>query len=154
MGNNYVLLETHSEKIDRFFKRYEGGEKDCLLEALRLCCVSEEQKLADWVAREVVIAIDKWDRSKVRTLDEAFDVERPKGYSQKAAEKKRKLQSIIYVEVRILVSEGQAIDEFLFETVGEKFGIGKTQASKYYYEMKKRIDPAIEFLDLNPSKKT
>jgi hypothetical protein len=152
MDNNHVLLKTHSEKIDHFFKRYECGEKDYLLEALRLCCVSEEQKLTDWVAREVVIAIDKWDRSKVRTLDEAFDVERPKGYSQKAAEKKRALQNIVFVEVTNLRRD-QPVDDFLFETVGNEHGIGITQAKYYYYDKKKEIDPILESLNLKLSKK-
>lgn len=153
MGNKYVSHKTHSEKIDYFSKRYEGGDKYFLLEALRLCCVSKERKLADWVARAVVIAIDKWDRAKVRTLDEAFDVERPKGYRRGPAEKKRALQSYVYIEVINLITGGHPVDESLFESVGEKFGIGKTQATIYYYDFKKRIDPLIESFKQDISKK-
>ena len=52
-----------------------------------------------------------------------------------------------------LVREGHTVDEFLFETVGEKYGIGKTLASEYYYDQKKQIDPILEYLGLDISKK-
>ena len=61
------------------------------------------------------------------------------GTNINALRKRRLLRFAVLNEVKkILASEpNQPIDESLFERVAEKFYIGKTQVSEYYYEAKK-----------------
>jgi len=75
---------------------------------------------------------------KVRTLDEAFGVSRPKSYHLKASRDRWDKAPMVVFGVLQLHAHGVAISDPLFETLGLLYGVGKTKASEYFYFHKNR----------------
>jgi hypothetical protein len=112
--------------------RFEAGDKTALLDAIDFCGRSATV-MPVWLAEAYCAAYTEWTTYKVRSLDQAFGVERKgrrirdlqKGYASKAA---------VAIEVSKLHQEGVPIDEGLFEQVGEKLNIPTGQVRALYYE--------------------
>lgn len=113
--------------------RYEAGDKNALLGAIRICA-NHDLVMPEWLARAFIRSYDKVLTHRVKSWDEAFGSPLPKGKHLNAARKKREKSPAVWLEVRRMVTEeGRAIDDLLFEDVGKKLGLGKTQASEFYY---------------------
>lgn len=123
--------------------RFEAGDKNALLGAIRICA-NHDLVMPDWVARAFIRAYDKVLRHQVATWDDAFGRPLPKGKHLSAARKKREKSPAVWLEVRHMVEAGWPIDEGLFEQVGNKLGLGKTQAAEFYYDFDARVrSPSI-----------
>ena len=85
-------------------------------------------------------AFDKVLNLRVKSWDEAFGAPLPKGARLQDRRRHRELGPAVWLEVRQLLNSlsPPAIDEALFEQVGQKFGIKKTLAQEIYYEWQRR----------------
>jgi hypothetical protein len=94
-----------------------------------------------WVSEAFISGYDKVLNGRVRSWDEAFG---PTGLERKNLEnlrRNRKLKYDVFVRVMELKggSEKFPTDDFLFETIGDEFGIKKTLANRLYYEVKNTL---------------
>ncbi len=134
---------------------YEDGNQSALISALHLFCHLERSSMPKWLAEGISDALCKWSGLEVKTLDEAFNAVRRKGFNLNARRKRHDLGGKVYLVVTKMSREGGLpIDDELFELVGGKYNISKTLAKNYYYEIKKDIDKIFEpFLDQTSKKK-
>lgn len=117
----------------RLRAKVEAGDGMALLEAIESACLSG-QPLPDWLAGRLVDSIHSYIDHRFRTLDEAFNVSRPKGYHIKAARKKSDLAWRIWAEVRARTLPGDNVTRIIIAEVGEEHGVGGTLAAEYYQE--------------------
>lgn len=129
--------------------RYEAGDKNALLGAIRICA-NHDLVMPEWLARAFIRGYDKVLNHKVGSWDDAFGRPLPKGKHLNAARKKREKGPAAWLEVqRMVKEEDRAIDDLLFEDVGKKLGLGKTLVSEFYYEHEARwsgLSPAAQVL--------
>lgn len=118
--------------------RFEAGDKAALLGAIRICA-NHDLVMPEWLARGFIRGYDKALRHEVGSWDDAFGRPFPKGKHLNAARKKRSKAPALWMKVRKMHEAGRAIDDGLFEEVGEEFGLGKTQASEFYYHVDSRM---------------
>ena len=118
-----------AEMLDQLLERYEGGDNLALLMAIRVCARAD-LVMPDWVARGYNKGWDAYRRCHVKTLDEAFDVRRPKGFNRAAWEKRFKLECAVVNDASDYQERGVAVD---YEAIGKKLNISESQATKYYY---------------------
>ena len=113
-------------------KRFEAGEVKALLDALDYCARSGSS-MPVWLAEAFCACYGKWLRYDVKTLDQAFGVER-KGERISDRKFRESLKAPVALEVsRLHRQEKRPIDEALFELVGEKFKIPTGTARDIYY---------------------
>jgi hypothetical protein len=145
LDENHPDYETLVE-IYIYCSVYEGGEKEMLLHALRLSCELKQLAFPNFVAQRVRESLLDWSELEVRTLDEAFNVEKPKNFHLKASRVKESLSPKIYMRVKELHKNGESIDVGMFERVGEEVGLRGTATNDYYYEYKRLIEAALEHI--------
>ena len=136
----------HEKLVDiwMYYSAYEDGEKDMLLMALKLSCELKESPIPQGVAQRVRENLIKWLELEVKSLDEAFQVEKKKNFRLGAERKKHNMALKIYSSIVKSSKAGEGIDDDLFDEVGSEYGIGKTLAKDYYYEQKNRIEALLE----------
>lgn len=123
--------EVEQLYLEALRRDYVDGCKDRLPEALRFCAV-QQVVMPEWVANKVSEIIVDWRSLKVRTLDEAFECNRPKGFHINANKKKRTLAPTVYRLVFEAQRNNFPITENLYEAIGEKLHIGKSAVKEYY----------------------
>jgi hypothetical protein len=142
-GKNSLAAMMLRERLKWLRIRYEIGDKSALVEALKIYCEQEKPTLPNWVASGVFKAIYKWRECEFRTLDEAFAVQRPKGFTLNTERKKRKLLFLIHDEVEYSdLKKGDA----LWQSIGHKYNISDSSVKAYYYEADREINPREEDL--------
>ncbi len=113
-------------------KRFEAGDPKALIEAMDYCARSGTA-MPMWLGQAACDRFDKWFRYEVKTLDEAFGVER-KG--ERVSDRKQRLwlQPRVACEVsRLHREENLPIDEALFEQVGKILNIKAGMVRDIYY---------------------
>ena len=137
-GKNSLAAMRLRNRLKWLGIRYEIGDKSALIEALKIYCEQEKPTLPNWVASGVFKAIYKWRECEFRTLDEAFAVQRPKGFRIITERKKRKLLFVIHAEVEFSdIKKGNE----LWEDIGNKHCISAGTAKQYFYEAEHEINP-------------
>ncbi len=141
-------------EVEWMRSEYLHGDNSALLIALLNCCNLKHSPMPNWVSSAVHNAIEQWAYYEKKTLDEAFDVVKPKGFNLNAARKKIDIGVDVYLRVRTLNENGEAIDDGLFDRVGKAFGISGSSAKKYFYERKngKVHPPYVPFAGRNSKK--
>lgn len=123
-------------------KFVEAGDGFEVLACIRIC-VTRGLIAPEWLAYAFNRRYDAVLTCKAKSWDDDASFGKPykKGFNLRAARKKRKLMFAVWNEANhILKSNPETpIDEALFECIGKKFYIGKTLASEYYYDAKKRL---------------
>ena len=112
--------------------RFEAGDKTALLDAVDLCARSG-LALPVWLAEAYCAGYTAWATYKVRSLDQAFGVER-KGRRIPDLQEREALKASVVIEVDKLRQEKVPTDETLFALVGEKLNIPAGQARDIYYK--------------------
>jgi hypothetical protein len=125
------------QKIDALETAYNGGDTLALLDAVAQCARCE-LVMPEWVIRGFLDRFRAVRQFKVRTLDEAFGSVLPKGAKLPAHRAAWKLELVVYLKVTDRHEAGEPIDEGLFESVGEDFGISGSTVRDYYYRQKKK----------------
>jgi hypothetical protein len=119
--------------IDECRKLFEAGDPKALLEAIDFCARSGSA-MPLWLAEAFCARFDKWSRYEVKTLDQAFGVER-KGERISNRKHREWLKPRVAWEVsRLHRQEKLPIDEALFERVGEILKIPMGTARDIYYK--------------------
>jgi hypothetical protein len=114
-------------------KRFEAGEARALLDALDFCARSG-RAMPLWLAEAFCASYEKWQRYDVKTLDQAFCVER-KGERIPNRKLRESLKPGVAWEVnRLHKKEKLPIDPALFERVGKRFNIPMGMARDIYYK--------------------
>ena len=143
MTTDELSEEDELELLDEIESRethYRKGDKRELLNALGMCCHLKRSAIPQWVAQGVNEALDKWFQLDVKTLDEAFDVVKPKGFHIDKQKKEMRIRLKVFKRVNeLIIEEGESIGAGLFEKVGKDFAIGGSTARDYYYHHKNRF---------------
>lgn len=123
---------------DRVVARDESGkfsDGDAVLEAV-ITAATLGLPMPAWLAGRVMGAISAYQNFEVRTLDEAFGVEREKGKRLHAEFNERQNAIYVIAEVLHLQSQGEPTDAGMFEVAGAACGVGKTTAEEWFYKHK------------------
>lgn len=125
-------------RLDDLHTQYMQGNKFALMQAIRECTCCD-LVMPPWVGSAYIKAFDTVLNYKSKDWNEVFGDPIPKGANLHALRKKRELKFAVHSEaIKILQADSeQAIDAGLFEKVGEKFHIGKTQAEEYCRDVEK-----------------
>ena len=131
----YALNEIKKCKIS-----YDNGYKFNLIYAIKLCA-EHKVPLPEWVAKEFIEAIESLQAGKTNSYDKVFTLPYVKGKHVKNTHEKTLIRMQVWhcIYQTKKATPQTAIDIGLFELVGEKYGIGATLASKYYYDTKKEL---------------
>ena len=136
------MSNVFENDINEAFTEYMlTGNGAKLLETIRRCG-QYGMPIAPPIYQEFLACLEKYSSGEARTLDEAFSVSRPKGWSQSAkklASKQIGVEKISRAGSVILETQnrrlaGEAIDMELFDSIGTKFGISGSTARKYWRE--------------------
>jgi hypothetical protein len=114
-------------------RQFEAGEDWALLDAVDFCARAG-MPMPEWLVQAFCDRYVDWCLFRVKSLDDAFKVKRPKKMKLKARERRERLKPQVVLWVLRLQRERRVpFDEALFERVGKQLGIGKTTANKIYY---------------------
>jgi len=129
---------AHHDLAERC-KLFESGDVFQLMHAIRICA-NHDMPLPEWVSRAYISAYDRVVSAQAKTWGDVFGQPYPKGIHLNAVKKRRNLIPAVWVAVRSILDmePGTPIDGMLFERVGKKLNIGKSQAAEFYYEAKRR----------------
>jgi hypothetical protein len=114
-------------------KRFDAGEAAALLDAVDYCARSGTA-MPLWLAEAYCSRYIAWLTYEVKTLDQAFGVER-KGERIPERRKRKLLEASVAMEVDKLHRQKKLpIDEALFERVGKILNITPGMARDIYYK--------------------
>lgn len=94
-------------------------------------------------SKRVAKAFTRYLEHEVTTLEEAFDVRRPKRYRRAEARKRFERMISLVIDGRTLRHHGAKVDVALFELLAKMHGVGKDKATEWYYERNKGIKPQV-----------
>lgn len=123
-------------QIEERRERIESGDGRQLLEALLDVCMSNAP-MPNWLSFRLAGAVRKYTDHEAKTLDEAFNVQRPKNYHHQSKKRRRQAIGSFYVDVLTLRAAGVPIDDELFAAVGDLYKIKRTTASEWYVDRQK-----------------
>ncbi|MDR7070526.1 hypothetical protein J2X02_003391 [Pseudoxanthomonas japonensis] len=123
-------------------RKVEAGDAEALLWAIHYV-IEGGTTFPQWLGTSVNEAIIGYITHEHSSLDESFGVMRPRGYRRGAENKQAKCADNSNWIVIQLSKHGYPIDDQLFEVVGERFGVKKTTAKKWYYGAKKSNDSVL-----------
>jgi hypothetical protein len=118
--------------IEECRKLFEAGDPKALLEAIDFCARSGSA-MPLWLGEAFCACFDKWSRYEVKTLDQAFGVERKR---ERIFNRKLRLSlqpRVARAVIRLHRHENLPIDEALFERIGKMFKISMGKARSIYY---------------------
>ena len=108
--------------IERYHRpKFEKGEHWALLDAVDMCAHAGIP-MPLWLAEAFSRCYGDWHRFGVKTLDEAFDVTRPKGIRLRDRARREMCKSRVIFEIVRRHKNGCAIDDELFAIVGKAVG--------------------------------
>ncbi len=134
------------EALEDYRRRFEAGNGAALLSAIAFCG-QQHIPMPRWLVETFYSRWSSWNRFQSRTLDEAFGVESPKGWRFGAQRRYSHLEPFVHCYILEEKKKGRAVDESLFEDVGQRFNIAKTLVSEYYYRSQKRPYTREEMFD-------
>ena len=132
-GPLYQWSALHGIEKER--ARFDAGDNMALLAAIRKCA-NHGLVMPEWVSLAFIRNYDAVLSLRMRSWDDAFGRPYRKGMDLKAARFRREKRFHVWMEVNRRHLAGEAIDDQLFEAVGEALGMKKTLASQLYYEAK------------------
>ena len=126
--------------IEELEERFESGDKTALLDCL-CYCLNRNLEIPEWCRQGFVSTVFATRRFEFATWDEAFGKPHPKGTR---VELKRLLGTQTRRVVKAIAlyrSEGEKVDNDLFEQVAEGFGdMSRATVSRRYYRAKRIWD--------------
>jgi hypothetical protein len=141
-GGDRDLVRVFARLIANDLKKmradYEGGKKLRLL-AAAVRCGKTGVLLPDWIVDGLEEIHRRYTTCEVRTMDEAFGVERPKGFHAGAAHEEIVKSVGVFKRVVELRRGGCAVSDDFFAGVGQEFGVSATKARNWYYGLRKHF---------------
>jgi hypothetical protein len=126
-----VVLDL-TARFNDLFEEFQQGNREALIDALSLCG-SYEVVPPSWVVIEAGRCAGIYLLAYTRTLDEAFQVSRPKGAKLEGIRNRVLNYEEVHIHVANAKKEGRAVDMILFEEIGDRLGIGGSTAAQIYY---------------------
>ena len=128
-----------AQELKYWQAKHAKGDKAAVLEGLYLCTLND-LPMPRWLVYAFLAAYRAIRQYEARTWDEVFGKPHKKGTHLAAKRDEREKAIQIYQRVKQIkaTNPGTAIDEALFERVGDEFGVGRSTANEYYYKVKKR----------------
>lgn len=129
----HALHGAGHNKLENFlnaFDRVDGAEAE----------PSAVEDLIDQM-RWVADAFRGYLQHEYRSLDQAFDVRRPKSYRQPAARKRALLMRRVQEEGRELRLHGCTVGDAMFQFLATRHGTNKTDAGAWYLAKYKGLMP-------------
>jgi hypothetical protein len=119
--------------VDECRKRFEAGEPGALLDAVD-CCARTGTAMPEWLAEAYCAGYAAWQSYQVKTLDQAFSVER-KGERMPDRRMREWLKPRVVMEVdKLRRQQNLPVDEALFGRVGKALSIQPGMARDIYYK--------------------
>jgi len=139
--NQWVALH----ELDELKSKFINGDTFSLMTAIRKCA-NHDLTLPAWAACAFISAYDLVAGGNKKSWDIVFGLPYPKGTHLNAFRKRHQLKYWVWLGIKHLRKTHPeiAIDEALFELVGQVHNIGKTLASEYYYEVDKEVKQVKE----------
>ncbi len=122
------VLSAHLESLKQ---RYESGESEALLDAIDFCG-KYKLVMPDWVSWHFSACYKKWADLDVKTLDEAFDMKRPKNF--RLGKEKERIEKATNVFLDVL--ELSSLNQENMEKVAKKHGINRDKVWTMYKQVK------------------
>jgi hypothetical protein len=145
LGHEYgpqtpIFQKSAADHIQSRKKQIEKGDGFEVLSCIRWC-INHGLVAPSWLCKEFNKRYDSVLNLKAKSWDDPLSFGKPykKGFNLKAAEKEKYKKYTIHAEIirRLNSKPKPPIDDYLFEIVGEQFGIGKTLVKEYYYKVEK-----------------
>jgi hypothetical protein len=133
--------------LERYKARYDNGDKAALLEAVEFCALFK-LVMPEWVAYWFTSAHREWKRLNVKTLDEAFEVQRPSNF--RLATEREFFQKSFDVYMALLAAEdgGKSLSNCkngVIEEVAKEFGINRDKVWKMNNHIRRNTSIGREF---------
>lgn len=121
--------------------QFISGKRLALMKAIYICC-RHGLPIPAWASEAYAAAFLKIENAHAKSWDEAFGAPYPPGTNISATRKERDLPALIWAAVADEKEKhpDTPIDNGLMDKIGERFDIGRSQAWKYYGQMKKIMD--------------
>jgi len=119
------------EFLEYLRQEHTKGDKSALLKAVEYCGINR-LVMPDWVVGYFIRSFGKWEKLEVKTLDEAFEVERK---SFRIDTEREFMYKATDVYLAVLDCEKQGIPigvEDAFRIVAEKFHTNPDKVAKMY----------------------
>lgn len=114
---------------------FERGDKAAVLLAVEIACRAG-CKIPEWAKPHVLNALQGWRFARFRTLDEAFDVERPKGFHVDKVHKWRRYGAEVWAEVDTERELGKSLDDAV-AAVAARYGLNESETKRMYRAVEK-----------------
>jgi hypothetical protein len=121
--------EITNPQLERLRQRFEKGDRLAALEALDL--YARVTNPVFWAVQEFAKIFLDWQRYKYQTLDEAFGAKRRKNL---AARQRELLRCPVVKLVAIHYRKGEAINDALFQKIGEMIAKDGKYVKRLYSE--------------------
>jgi hypothetical protein len=141
--NNLEIFDVDPEQLNAFqldiylsmvqFHKTKDGM--WLFEAIRACAQYGEP-IPAYVREHFDNALQRYATGEAWSLDDAFQVSRPKNKKQPAHQNKQRYAQAIWLEVRRLHNggKGMPIDESLFQDIAKRHVLSWSSIRNYYRE--------------------
>ena len=136
MGNRETAIR---DRLQYFETKYRDGEKERFIEAIDLCFTFGVE-VPEWAAHHFCCGAQLYLTAKKRTMDEAFDVKRPKSWSQERHHKLHAKVPAAIGLVKIRCYNGEKSGKAL-AAVAKKLHMSEGDISRIYYD--KKLNPNI-----------
>lgn len=129
MGNRERAI---ADRLCKWEIQFRAGHKARFLDAMNLC-LSFDIPIPTWALAHFFEGAGKYMNAKVTTLDDAFDVHRPKGWRQPKEAHRITHGLRAHVKARYLTQTGMAVKPAVAE-VAENLSMSEPTAERYYYD--------------------
>jgi hypothetical protein len=109
-----------------------------VLHAIAVCATSG-QVIPEWATKQFLKSYYAIVNRRAASWDDVFGRPLEKRQRLETARRHRLLGIQVKMQVQFLRDKGEPLDEYLFEGVGNKLGIGKTLVSQLWYGKPKRL---------------
>jgi hypothetical protein len=138
------LGEDLPQLLERLWKQFQAGDNQALLNFI-IWQLSRGKLPPPEALTEFIARYNRWRLGDVRTLDEAFGVQRHKGKhlrvrrlggnrSGMRASREQYRRHIVVRVYELHFDEGLPIDKGLFEIVAKELGLARSTAEEIFYE--------------------
>ena len=129
-----AAAEAQAARFYELEQLYEAGLRHAPLVALE-DAIRLGMPVPTWAGEALIRGIARWSRGVDRTLDEAMGVQRPKNWDQVAAQNRFAKLWLVVGRVEEF-RKHRAVDDSLFEEVGEQYDLSGATVKRWYYQYK------------------
>lgn len=132
------MVALDNDILTAVAKFFSTGDGTWLLEAIRRCA-QYRKPIPDILRQPYDDALRRYNSGAARTLDEAFNVSRAKGWNQQKHRLMYRKGWAIYQEVLTAHDAKVPIDLELFESIGKRHHVSGSTARNYYRDVKRSM---------------